>query len=198
MSVSYYNNTMDFFKSILQKIEPTPKAAPAPAIPAAATVIPGVPSEYAPAVMQASQHTGYPATTLANHFASENGGNWDPTLKGKADPSDFGITQLNPTAVQTITGGNGGRNYFKDNFGHEFNPANGNDQILASAVYLNWLKQFGLPAAGIKNPTPKDVFTSYNTGATGYAKTMTPNAPQARVQRARTYQNLLAKNGNKF
>lgn len=166
--------------------------------PAPPPVIPGVPPEYAGAMTTASKHTGYPVTTLANHFAAENGGNWDPTLKGKADPNDFGITQLNPSAIKTITGTNGGQNYFKQNFGHEFNPADGNDQILASAVYLNWLKQFGLPSAGIKNPTPKDVFTSYNTGAQGYADSIGPNGDKAKQQRTRTYQALLAEHGNQF
>lgn len=149
------------------------------------TAIPGVPSIWVSAVQKAAQHTGYDPTVLAKHFNSENGGKWDPELSGRADPTDRGITQLNPTAISTITGKTGGRNYFKDNYGHEFNPTNGEDQILASGVYLNWLKNNALPAAGVHNPQPAAVFTAYNTGAEGYAKN--PNSP-----RARRYQELLA------
>lgn len=151
-----------------------------------------VPTPFRGAVMAASQHTNIPAAKLAAQFASENGGKWDPSLRGKTDPSDFGVTQLNPIAVQTITGGKGGQNYFKSNYGREFEPANATDQILGAGVYLNWLRQFGLPAAGIKNPTDEQVMTAYNTGPTGLAKAAT-SAPAA--ARAAGYQALLNRNG---
>lgn len=179
---------MDFFSNILQKITPASTFSytkPAP------PVIAGVPEEYVPTVIKASQHTGYPTSTIVNHFNSENGGNWDPKLKGRANPRDLGITQLNPSAIQTITGAGGKTNYFKQNFDHDFDPNSGHDQILAAAVYLNWLKQYGLPEAGRKNPTPKDVFTSYNTGAKGYLD-------PTKAGQVRTYQALQARNGNNF
>lgn len=166
---------------------------PAPATPANPSLN-GVPAQYQPAVYQAAAHTGIAAPQLADQFQAENGGTWSPTLKGRVDPTDFGMTQLNPVAVATITGKAGpGRNYFKDNYGHEFNPADGNDQILAAGVYLNYLRQFGLPGAGIKNPTTSQVMTSYNTGAQGLANA---NAGQAGpAARARSYQALLQSRG---
>lgn len=143
--------------------------------------------------MAAAAHTKIPAAKLAAQFASENGGNWSPTLRGRADPSDFGITQLNPIAVQTITGAKGGQNYFKSNYGREFESNNPSDQILGAGVYLNWLRQFGLPGAGIKNPTDEQVMTAYNTGPTGLAKAAAGSVPAA--ARASGYDALLAKNG---
>lgn len=187
---------MDFIKNILSNFQPAHYQAPAAPAATPTPVIAGVPAEYAPTVVQASQHTGYPTTMIANHLASENGGNWDPKLKGRADPSDFGISQMNPVAVKDITANANGHDYFKENWGHDFNPSDGHDQILAAATYLNYLKQFGLPAAGIKNPTPQQVFTSYNTGAQGYAQSL--NGNKAKVQRARTYQTLLANHGDSF
>jgi hypothetical protein len=142
--------------------------------------------------MAAAAHTKIPAGKLAAQFTAENGGKWDPNLKGRADPTDFGVTQLNPVAVQTITGTKGGQNYFKDNYGREFEGSNPSDQILGAGVYLNWLRQFGLPGAGIKNPTDEQVMTAYNTGPGGLAKAAT-SAPAA--ARASGYQALLAKNG---
>lgn len=152
--------------------------------------IKGVPERYTAAVMEASKHSGIPVDKLAAQFNAENGGNWDPKLRGRADPTDFGMTQLNPVAVKTITGKTpGGVNFFKNNYGHEFASTSPEDQIHASGVYLNYLRQYGLPAAGIKNPTDDDVQTSYNTGAAGYAKAKAGN--KQKMQRARTYQDLL-------
>lgn len=153
----------------------------------------GVPAQYRGAVMAAAAHTKIPAGKLAAQFASENGGNWSPTLRGRADPTDYGITQLNPVAVQTITGSGGKTNYFKSNYGREFEPGNPSDQILGAGVYLNWLRQFGLPGAGIQNPTDEQVMTAYNTGPTGLVKAGQGSAPAA--ARASGYQALLARNG---
>lgn len=163
-----------------------------------AAVAAGAPAEYASAVARASEHTGLSVQQLVSHFESENGGKWDPNLRGRADPTDRGITQLNPSAVATITGQGGTTNFFKNNFGHDFNAANGEDQILGAATYLNWLRQFGLPGYGLKNPTDKDVFTAYNTGAKGYVQSLGKNAPKARVERARSYQSLLSRTGVEF
>lgn len=159
------------------------------------TKIPNVPDQYQDAVRKASVHSRIPESNLSAQFNSENGGNWDPKLRGRADPTDFGVTQLNPIAIQTITGKNGGRNYFRDNYGQEFNPADANHQILAAGIYLNYLRQFALPAAGIKNPTDQDVMTAYNTGAQGYANAK--NGDQAASKRARNYQSLLTAHGAK-
>lgn len=147
----------------------------------------GVPPQYATAFGLASVHTGYPVSMLAAHARAENGGKWDPTLRGRRDPSDLGITQMNPLAWDAITGRKGGRNYFKDNWGHDPDPTNGNDQALGTATYLNRLKQFDLPARGIANPTAQQVFTAYNTGAGNV------NTP-----RGRSYQDLLARSGMEF
>lgn len=162
-----------------------PSAPPAPFV--------KVPAQYAGAVAQASQHTGIPVPQLAGQFNAENGGNWSPTLRGRADPTDYGITQLNPVAIQTITGKTGGRNYFKDNYGHEFNENDATDQILGSGVYLNYLRQFALPAAGVNSPSNAAVMTAYNTGAQGYAKAQAGDA--AAKARATAYQGLLSRNG---
>lgn len=154
----------------------------------------GVPAQYAPTVQQASIHTGIPAQQLADQFNAENGGNWNPALKGRRDPTDFGITQLNPVAIKTITGKSpGGVNFFKNNYGHDFDPTNANDQILASGVYLNYLKSYALPEAGIKNPSTTDVMTSYNTGARGYANAQAGNTTAQ--ARARRYTDLLTAHG---
>lgn len=139
----------------------------------AVSPIPQVPQQYQGAVYEASRHTGIPVTNLANQFLAENGGNWSPTLPGIKDPKDFGMTQMNPSGVDAITGADGsGHNYFKENYGHEFDLKNPTDQILGAGVYLNRLKQFDLPSFGIKNPTLTDVQTSYNTGAQGYTEAL--------------------------
>lgn len=169
----------------------------APATPAADdTIDPAfakVPMQYRGAVTAAAAHTGIPAGKLAGQFLSENGGNWDPALRGRADPTDMGVTQLNPIAIQTITGAKGGANYFQSNYGRPFDATNPTDQILGAGVYLNWLRQYALPAAGIKNPTDEQVMTAYNTGAQGLANAATGSAPA--VRRAGNYQALLARNG---
>lgn len=155
----------------------------------------GSPDEYAESIVRAADHTGFTPEQIVKHLTAENGGKWDPKLKGRADPTDKGISQLNPVAIKTITGEGGGRNYFKDNWGHELDPNNGNDQILAAATYLNWLKQFGLPKAGMKDPSDKAVFTAYNTGAKGYVESQQPDATSSRKNRARGYEDLLKSKG---
>jgi hypothetical protein len=179
-------------KSKVSSIFVPAKQVVSPAAPPIPT-IKGVPPEYVPYIQEASKHTGIPVEQLASQFNSENGGNWSPTLRGKKDKTDLGITQLNPIAVATITGKNGGTNYFKNNYGEEFDPTNPRHQILGSGVYMNYLRQAALPAAGIKNPTTTDVMTSYNTGAAGYAKAKAGNS--TKQARMRTYQNLLTSHG---
>ena len=186
---------------------PSPLQAPAP-IPESVTAqmpvqnvdmdIPqNIPKQYISAMQTASKHTSIPLKDLTGHFTSENGNNWDPKLRGKEDPSDFGVTQLNPSSISTITGTvrENARNYFKDNFGHSFNPEDGNDQILAAAVYHNYNKQFALPALGIKNPTKRDILISYNMGATGYVNSLKPNASKELINRRKRYEALLIRNG---
>lgn len=170
-----------------------PAAPVAPQAPTTAGTLDKVPAHLRGAVLAASAHTGYPAHALASQFVAENGGNWDPALVGRADPRDKGVTQLNPIALKTITGSEGGRNYFKDNYGRDFEAHSPSDQILAAGVYLNWLRQFALPAAGIKNPTMQQVMTAYNTGAQGAANAAAGSSTAQ--DRASIYQHLLKKNG---
>jgi len=180
---------------------PIPSPLPAPVAETAQVIdvdIPkNIPKQYVAAMQAASKHTSIPLKDMASHFTAENGNNWDPKLRGIADPSDFGITQLNPLSISTITGtvSKNAHDYFKDNFGHSFNPEDGNDQILASAVYLNHIRQFGLPSLGIKNPTNRDVIISYNMGPTGYVNSLKPNAPKDLVNRRKRYEALLIRNG---
>lgn len=175
----------------LHYVRPPSPATVATAAPIAA---PNVPKPYQASVAEASAHTGIPVQHLTAQFTAENGGNWDPKLRGRTDPTDFGVTQLNPVAVKTITGATpGGVNFFKKNYGHEFNPADPNDQILASGVYLNYLRQYGLPAAGVQNPSDAAVMTAYNTGATGYARAQAGDV--AATARANMYRDLLRANG---
>jgi len=156
-----------------------------------------VPKQFAGAVSRAAAHTGIPMDTVIRHFTAENGGVWDPTLRGRQDPNDFGVTQLNPLAVGAITGTGykGAPDFFRQNFGRAFNPTSGDDQILGAAVYLNRLRQFDLPEAGIKKPTNKDVLLSYNLGARNYAASLQPNAPAEIVARRERYERLLKKHG---
>lgn len=175
-------------------------ASPAPALDFTPPPQPAryaVPSQYAGAVQQAATHTGLPVDTVVRHLTAENGGNWDPNLRGRKDPTDFGVSQLNPIGVAAVTGTGykGARNYFQDNYGRPFNPTSGTDQILASGVYLNRLRQFDLPQAGIKNPSNKDVLLSYNLGAQNYAQSLKPNADPAIVARRKGYEALLKSHG---
>lgn len=132
----------------------------------------GIPKEYAYDVGWTSQHTGIPIERLAMQFHTENGGNWDPKLTGMKDPRDYGVTQLNRDyAIPDITGKSTGVNWFKKVTGHEFDINDPHDQILGAGVYMNLLRQYQLPQAGIKAPTDDDVIGSYHTGATKYANT---------------------------
>lgn len=133
--------------------------------------VPAVPAEFGDAMKEYSNHTTVPLDTAARQFTAENGGVWSPTLRGHVDKNDFGVTQLNPQGVAVITGKSfpGAQNYFKQIYGHEFNSKSGHDQILASGVLMNHLKQFDLPQYGIDKPTTADVLMSYNMGAKNYA-----------------------------
>lgn len=128
--------------------------------------IPSVPPQYYDAVQSAVSHTGMPTSTIVAQINAENGGNWDPQLRGKANPNDVGITQLNssPTgaiAEMTKTLPNGS-NFFQQTWGHPFNIGSGNDQIKMQANYLNYLRQYLLPSMGMKNPTDAQVIAAYN------------------------------------
>jgi hypothetical protein len=127
----------------------------------------GTPKEYARSVAIASQHTGISTKNLVSLFLTENGGKWDPDLVGVQDPDDIGMTQLNKKgAIPEITKKrSGGKSYFEQNFGTEFDPKNPHHQILGSAIYLNWLKNNAFPELGIKSPTTQDLFLAYKVGA---------------------------------
>jgi hypothetical protein len=137
----------------------------------------GAPDTMAQAVAIASSHTGMSVKNLMGLFLSENGGKWDPKLVG-VDPTDIGVTQLNKAkAIPEITKPRpqeDGKSYFEANFGHEFDVKNPNDQIVGSAVYLNWLKMAlaekkVLGDRVITNPSTFDLFMSYKLGAKEYA-----------------------------
>jgi hypothetical protein len=156
-----------------------------------------VPKEYVSAVSEASKHTTIPEDIVIQHLNAENGSVWIPTLKGYADPTDFGISQLNPKGVAAITGKQyvGERNYFKDNYGRDFDPNSGIDQILGYGVLMNRYKQFDLPALGIKNPTLKDQMLAYNMGPEDYVTSLQPNALPELITKRERYLALLKRNG---
>jgi hypothetical protein len=167
---------------------PTVEAAPVPVYSFPEKVTP----ELQDAFQRTSKHTNMPVETLVNLTSAEHGGTWDPTTKGIADPLDYGLTQLNPSAIAIITGKKKGtRNYFKDNFGEDFDINNPVHQILGMGVYHNYNRQFALPEAGITNPTDRDVIMSYNLGARGYAETVSGKRPDKRFKR---YEDYMIKN----
>lgn len=130
----------------------------------------GVPAQYASAVDWSAQHAGIPIQTYVKQLNVENGGKWDANLVG-VNPRDIGPSQLNQDyAIPDITGKSTRVNWFKQATGHDFNIQDPNDLIKGSAVYMNLLRQQQLPAAGITNPTEKDVIGAYHVGAKGYAK----------------------------
>ena len=130
----------------------------------------GVKPEWQSAFTEAAKRTNIQIGTVVNRASAEHGGTWDPTTRGILDPNDYGLTQLNPSAVATITGSGGGRNYYKDNFGEEFDINNPIHQILGASIMDNYNRQFALPEVGITNPTEYDIFMAYNLGAKGYAE----------------------------
>ncbi len=166
------------------------QASTTPAGQQGSVFIKGVPAQYQSDVAWGAQHTGIPAQNLSAQINGENGGNWSPTLRGRRDPNDFGITQLNPAGVGIITGKTGPmQNYFKANTGEDFDRTNPDHQLKGMFIYQNYLKQYGLPSAGMKNPTTSDIQTSYNTGAEGLSKAKAGDPTWS--ARARTYQNLM-------
>lgn len=135
----------------------------------AAPVIPGVPSQYAPDVASVIQHTGMGTSTIAAELNQENGGNWSPTLQGKANPNDYGPAQINtsPTGAAAELQKTP---FFQNAYGHPFNVKNPDDNIKGMGVYLNYIRQYLLPSRGIKNPTDAQVIAAYNNlGAPGKA-----------------------------
>ena len=154
-----------------------------------------VPTTMIDTVKQAVEHTGIKLDKVINHMKAENGGKWDPTLVGHADPTDRGVTQLNPMAINILSGKSGPMvNFFKNNFGHDFDINNVTDQILGYATYMNWLKQSALPEQGIKNPTNNDAMLAYNLGAKGLADIKNKTADATTTARYARYYSLLKKN----
>lgn len=153
-----------------------------------------VPGEYQDSVLKGASHAGLDPQKFAGQINAENGGNWSPTLKGWMDPTDHGVTQMNPLAENIITGRTGPKvNYFKNNYGKEYDRENPQHQILGMSVYMNWLRQFGLPGAGVKTPSNQAVQTSYNTGAQGYARSK--SGDKEAIARTRRYEDLLRSRG---
>ena len=151
----------------------------------------GVPEEYRIPIAVASVHMGTSVGQLVKHFTAENGGDWDSKLVGRADPNDKGVTQLSPQAINTINGKDSGVNFFKNNFGEDFDIENPQHQVLGAAVFMNWLKQYGLPEAGLSNPTDSDVALAYNMGAKGYVDAVKGKGDKKRLKR---YRDLLERN----
>lgn len=153
-----------------------------------------VPQEYRPYIMEASKHTKIPPAKLRAQFGMENAESWNPQLKGYLDPEDYGMTQLNPTAIEEITKPRaGGKSFFEQNFNEKFDIENPRHQILGSAVYMNWLRQFALPEQGIKNPTDEDVSIAYNMGAKRYARTIGGGGDGEDNRKLEKYKELLTK-----
>jgi hypothetical protein len=154
-----------------------------------------VPENMIDAVKKAVEHTGMKIDKVINHMKAENGNDWRPELVGKADPTDKGVTQLNTRAIDIISGKTGPMvDFFKQNFGHTFDINNVNDQILGYATYMNWLRQYALPEAGIKNPTTNDVMLAYNLGAKGLSEVKNKTADATTTARYARYYSLLKAN----
>jgi len=131
-----------------------------------------VPEEYRDAFASLAEHTGRPPEQLVNYINAENGYNWNPELKGKIDPRDYGITQLTPDAVKTISGGlradnTPGPNYFQQNFNEKFDIKNPTHQIIGAGVYMNYVEQT-LESLGVINPTMTEIALGYNLGPNGF------------------------------
>lgn len=138
--------------------------------------LPGVPSQYQQPVEDDINHTGMGTSTILGMLKNENGGNWSPTLRGQQNPNDVGPAQINTSP--TGAGAELAKTpYFQNAYGHPFNVNNGGDNVRGMGVYLNYIKQYLLPAQGIKNPTDEQVIGAYNNLAPSIAK-----AYAARVQ----------------
>lgn len=152
-----------------------------------------VPQEYQDTILKVADHTGMSINSIVQHLYAENGGNWDPKLKGIADPNDTGMSQLSKDAIKEITkprGKNG--NFFEQNYGHPFDIKDGHDQLLGYGVYMNYLKNFALPIdAKIKNPTERDVQLAYNLGATGLQRVYSGKANMDQLHRMDDYNSNL-------
>jgi len=153
-----------------------------------------VPEEFRPHFIEAAKHANVPVNEYVMHSVAENGGNFDPKLRGQIDPNDYGIMQMSPQAVQEITKPReGGKSFFEQNYGEKFNPEDPRHQIVGSSVYMNFLKQYSLPEAGIKNPTADDIRYSYNMGAKGYADFKAGKGDATSTKRYETYKKNLEK-----
>lgn len=155
----------------------------------------GVPEEFREFVAVASEHTGLPASDFAKLMKSENA-SFDPTKKGLKDPDDFGLTQLSPEAVSDITSQRG-RDYFKDNFGVDFNIENPQHQILGAAVLMNLQQQFDFPKFGIPD-TRKNRLLAFNLGGKRLSSILNGNGSSKDRDRMQGYLDLLKRNGIKF
>lgn len=154
-----------------------------------------VPASMIGTIKKAMEHTGINLDKVINHMKAENGGKWDPNLVGNADPTDRGVTQLNPIAIGILEGTTGPKvDFFQQNFGHKFDINNVDDQILGYATYMNWLKQYALPEQGIKNPTNNDAMLAYNLGAKGLSEIKNKTADATTTARYARYYSLLKQN----
>lgn len=124
--------------------------------------LPGVPAQYGQDVSDVINHTGMGTSTILGELRQENGGNWSPTLQGKANPSDYGPAQINTSA--TGAGAELAKTpFFQNAYGHAFNVKNPDDNIKGMGVYLNYIRQYLLPSRGVKNPTNAQVIAAYNS-----------------------------------
>lgn len=154
-----------------------------------------VPASMIGTIKKAMEHTGINLDKVINHMKAENGGKWDPNLVGNADPTDRGVTQLNPIAIGILEGTTGPKvDFFQQNFGHKFDINNVDDQILGYATYMKWLKQYALPEQGIKNPTNNDTMLAYNLGAKGLSEIKNKTADATTTARYARYYSLLKQN----
>lgn len=131
--------------------------------------LPGVPAQYQQPVEDDINHTGMGTSTILGMLKNENGGNWSPTLRGQQNPNDLGPAQINtgPTGAGAELAKTP---YFQNAYGHPFNVNNAGDNIRGMGVYLNYIKQYLLPAQGIQNPTDEQVIGAYNNLAPSIAK----------------------------
>lgn len=137
------------------------------------TSVPGVPQQYEPALQQAVSHiqTQIPSmgtSSVAAQLNFENGGDWNPTLPGRADPRDIGLAQLNTgpngaIAAMTKINPSTGNSYFQQSWGHPFNLNDPADQLRLYSNYINYLHQYYIPQVlKIPNPTIDQTMAVYN------------------------------------
>lgn len=127
-----------------------------------------VPQKFRGAVLEAAKNSDFSVPEIVQQISAENGGKWDPKLRGISDPTDYGITQLNPIAIKSITEPRaGGKSFFQQRYGEDFDIENPRHQILGLASVHNYNRQFALPEFGITTPTNQDIMYAYNLGAKG-------------------------------